>query len=172
MKADTIVVDLDGTLADVDHRRRFIKGGRKDWKAFHEACIHDPPNAWCVRLVRAMRAAGYAVELVSGRSQAVEALTRRWLETVFEGDLSRINLVLLRPHGNMTKDTVLKREWLRRYGKERVLFAVDDRRSVVDMWRSEGIVCLQCDDWEEREAAEAVALKVRAEEDRPGGRRS
>lgn len=161
-----IVVDLDGTLASVDHRRHFIKGPKKDWKAFHEACIHDPPQMWCVRLIQAMRAAGYSIELVSGRSQAVEELTKRWLEKVFEGDLSRMKLVLLRPHGNRVRDTELKREWLRAFGKERVLFAVDDRRRVVDMWREEGVVCLQCDDWEEREAAEEVALRVRADEDR------
>jgi hypothetical protein len=165
---DTVVVDLDGTLADVGHRRRFIAGPRKDWKRFHEACKDDPPVEWCVRLVKALRAAGYAIELVSGRSQAVEKQTREWLERVFEGDVSRMNLVLLRPHGSMTKDTELKREWLRAFGKHRVLFAVDDRKRVVDMWRQEGVVCLQCDDWEEREAAEEVALRVRAAEDRDG----
>lgn len=160
-----IVVDLDGTLADVEHRRRFIKGKKKDWKAFHEACIDDPPQEWCVRLIKAMRAAGLKIELVSGRSQVVEGLTRRWLDRVFEGDLSAMTLVLLRPHGNMIKDTELKRAWLRAFGKEKILFAVDDRKRVVDMWREEGIVCLQCDDWEEREAAEEIGLRVRADED-------
>lgn len=159
-------MDLDGTLADVDHRRRFIKGKRRDWKAFHAACVKDPVNAWCVRLIEAMRAAGFRIELVSGRSQEVEDLTVRWLDKAFHGDLSALNLVLLRPRGDMTKDTELKRAWLRGYGKGRVLFAVDDRKRVVDMWREEGVVCLQCDDWEEREAAEEVALRVRAREDR------
>ena len=150
-RKDTIVVDLDGTLADIEHRRRFVKGGPPDWKAFHEACVDDRPNAWCVRLVQAMRAAGFRVELVSGRSRAVEKQTLEWLARVFEDDLSGISLVLLRPHGDMTKDTDLKREWLRGFGKERILFAVDDRKRIVDMWREEGLVCLQCDDWEERE---------------------
>ncbi len=160
-----VVVDLDGTLANIEHRRHFIKAKKRNWKAFHEACIDDPPNAWCVRLVNALRASGIAIELVSGRSQAVEELTKRWLERVFGGDLSGMNLVLLRAHGNLVKDTELKREWLRQFGKERILFAVDDRKRVVDMWREEGVVCLQCDDWEEREAAAELALHVKAFED-------
>jgi hypothetical protein len=160
--ADTVVVDLDGTLADIEHRRRLIKGRKPDWKAFHEACVDDPPNPWCVRLINAMRAAGCRIELVSGRSQEVEAQTRDWLSRAFGGDVSGLHLALLRPRGNMIKDTELKRAWLKSYGKERVLFAVDDRRRVVDMWRAEGVVCLQCDDWEEREAAEEVAVRARA----------
>lgn len=168
--ASCVVVDLDGTLADVGHRRRFIKGGKRDWKAFHEACIHDKPNGWCVRLILALRAAGYEIHLVSGRSHAVERLTLRWLARVFKGDLSGLHLDLLRPHGRLTKDTDLKREWLRRFGKDKVLFAVDDRKRIVDMWREEGVVCLQCDDWEEREQAAALALRVRAVEDRGDAR--
>ena len=57
--------------------------------------------------------------------------------------------VLLRPDGDSTPDQDLKRDWLRGYGKERILFAVDDRQKVVDMWRAEGVVCLQCAAWQE-----------------------
>ena len=163
-----VVVDLDGTLANVDHRRHLIRGGRRDWKAFHEACIDDAPNEWCVRLIQTLRAAGYGIELASGRSQTVEALTLQWLERVFAGDLSGIRLVLLRPRGSSVPDTELKREWARSFGKKRILFAVCDRGRVVRMWREEGVTCLQCDDWEEREAAEGVAERVRATEDRGG----
>lgn len=160
MNKDTVVVDLDGTLADIEHRRHFIRGKRRDWKAFHEACAFDAPNEWCVRLVKAMRAAGLRIELVSGRSRAVERETLDWLSRVFDGDLSGMKLTLLRMHGNMTKDVELKREWLHAYGKRRILFAVDDRMRVVAMFREEGIVCLQCDDWEEREQAPQVALRL------------
>jgi hypothetical protein len=153
MGSKTVVVDLDGTLAHVEHRKHYIKGNRRDWKAFHEACVDDTPNAWCVELVQALRAAGHPIALVSGRSQAVEKATLAWLEEVL-GGLDGVTLTLLRPHGNMVKDTELKREWLRKFGKENVLFAVDDRARVVSMWREEGVVCLQCDDWEEREASD------------------
>lgn len=111
-----------------------------------------------------------AVATPPSRRARVEGLTRRWLGGVFKGDLSEMTLTLLRPHGRVVKDVELKREWLRAFGRERVLFAVDERKRVVDMWRQEGVVCLQCDDWEEREAAEEVALRVRAREDRGGNR--
>lgn len=146
-----VIVDLDGTLADVEHRRHLVTGKRRNFKAFHEACAADTPNAWCVALVESMRDAGHEVLLVSGRSQAVEKETLEWLGRVFRGNLDGIKLALLAHHGASRPDTELKREWLRAFGKEKVLFVVEDRARVVRMWREEGVVCLQCDDWEERE---------------------
>ena len=48
-----------------------------------------------------------------------------------------------------TPDQDLKKKWLYSFGKDRVLFVVDDRQRVVDMWRAEGITCLQCEAWPE-----------------------
>jgi hypothetical protein len=41
-------------------------------------------------------------------------------------------------------DTVAKREMLDGLDRTQILFIVEDRSRVVDMWRAEGLVCLQC----------------------------
>jgi hypothetical protein len=38
----------------------------------------------------------------------------------------------------------VKREMLTGLDKSKILFVVEDRNRVVEMWRSEGLVCLQC----------------------------
>jgi hypothetical protein len=43
----------------------------------------------------------------------------------------------------MTEQDIL--DALKAEGKD-ILFAVDDRQQVVDMWRRNGITCLQCDE--------------------------
>lgn len=144
----TVIVDLDGTLADVGHRRHLVTGPKRDYKRFHELCVEDPPNAWCVTLVNALRAAGCEIVLLSGRSQAVERQTLEWLAKTL-GSLDRVQLVLLRPERDYTPDVQLKRRWVERYGVEKILLAVDDRQRVVDMFRSLGIPCLQCSDWDD-----------------------
>jgi hypothetical protein len=144
----TVIVDLDGTLADVGHRRHLVTGAKRDYKRFHELCAFDPPNEWCVSLVKALREAGYRIVLLSGRSQAVERQTLEWLEKHL-GTLDNLQLVLLRPERDYTPDVALKRRWVERYGVERILMAVDDRQRVVDMFRSLGIPCLQCSDWDD-----------------------
>jgi hypothetical protein len=37
-----------------------------------------------------------------------------------------------------------KREMIAGVDKTKVLFVVEDRSRVVEMWRAEGLVCLQC----------------------------
>lgn len=147
IKKDTVLCDLDGTLADLKHRLHYVKNRPANWDAFFKECVNDTPNLWCVELLRAMKTQGYNVIVVSARSRVVLKESREWMN---KAGLSDIELVLVRPERDSTPDQILKKQWLDAYGKERVLFVVDDRQKVVDAWRAEGLVCLQCDVWSER----------------------
>lgn len=52
----------------------------------------------------------------------------------------------MRKDGDFRKDSIVKeeiyREWIEPFHE--VLFCIDDRKQVVDMWRSIGLTCLQC----------------------------
>jgi hypothetical protein len=52
--------------------------------------------------------------------------------------------LILRKDRDRRSDTVVKREMLAGIDKSKILFVVEDRSRVVEMWRSEGLVCLQC----------------------------
>jgi len=52
---NAIIVDLDGTLCDCNHRRHFVEGGNKDWIA------NDKVNEWCKELLIAMYLKGYKI---------------------------------------------------------------------------------------------------------------
>jgi hypothetical protein len=147
---DTIVIDLDGTLANVGHRRHFVAGKKRDYEAFHALLDKDPVNVWCAEIMRSFadRDPEFRVVLVSARPKHVKEATIAWL-TKHHLQYLFHDLFLLRPTGDSTPDQELKRDWLHKYGKDRVLFVVDDRSKVVKMWREEGLVCLQCDDWKE-----------------------
>ena len=153
---NVVVVDLDGTLANVEHRVHMLKGDRPDWDAFFKACIRDTPNDWCVRLIEHF-AGTYDVMIVSARSKVVEEETREWLVNLFP-DMLGIELVMLREAGDNTPDVTLKKAWLDRFGKSRILFVVDDRQRVVNMWREEGLTCLQCYAWKEVQRGEGTDL--------------
>lgn len=146
---DIIVVDLDGTLANIDHRLHFIKREKPDWDGFFKACVNDTPNDWCVKLIQAMDIVTYEVWIVSARSRTVEPETRKWILNAL-GPTCTPFIEMLRAEGDYTPDDELKIKWLNESGlKDRILFVVDDRQRVVDMWRKEGLVCLQCYAWPE-----------------------
>jgi phosphoserine phosphatase len=43
------IFDLDGTLALIEHRRKYVERprGEQDWKAFYVACVDDHPKSSC-----------------------------------------------------------------------------------------------------------------------------
>jgi len=143
MTKKTILFDIDGTLAEITHRRKFLEQEKKDWKSFNDKMGDDVPNAPVVELYKTLWESGkYDIIIVSGRTEKYRELSEQWLawnEIPFE----RLEM---RPNGDSRADYIIKGELLDKFraeGKE-ILFVVDDRQQVVDMWRRNGIACLQC----------------------------
>ena len=137
-----IIVDLDGTLAEIGHRMHFIRGkGKKDWKGFFSGMSKDPVNVWCRELVLAMKASGCEIAVVTGRPDDYQADIDEWLKK--HG--IPCDRLFTRRAGDFRPDTVVKREILyRNFKSNGILFVVDDRAETVKMWRDEGLTCLQC----------------------------
>lgn len=144
----TIVFDLDGTLANIDHRAHYVRQDNPEWDKFYSACDKDTPNAWCMEMMDIFRQQGYPVLIVSARRDTEKSKTLAWLR--YHG-IKYTDLIMLRKGNDNTEDKKLKKAWLKLFGKENILFVVDDRQKVVDMWREEGLVCLQCYAWKEHE---------------------
>jgi predicted secreted acid phosphatase len=139
--ADELVIfDIDGTLADVSERIHYLRKKPKDWNAFFGGMAQDKAIHSMVRLCNLLYASGIQIILCSGRSEEHRAETVKWLA---EKGVNYHDL-LLRKDRDRRSDTVAKREMLAGIDRSKVLFVVEDRSRVVEMWRSEGLVCLQC----------------------------
>jgi beta-phosphoglucomutase-like phosphatase (HAD superfamily) len=137
---NVVIFDLDGTLALIEHRQHFVRG-KKDWRKFFAACVDDLPNEPIIEVLRALRASGKEIWIVSGRSSEVRPQTEEWLR---RHDIPYEHLVMRRV-GDFRPDDELKRHWLVNgtLPKERILLVFDDRDKVVAMWRREGLTCAQ-----------------------------
>lgn len=138
-----VIFDIDGTLADIRHRRVFLNSVVPDWKSFNSTMGDDVPNKPIVELYKVLwETQKYEIILVSGRGEEYRDITERWLvwnEIPFHA-------LMMRASGDYRPDVKVKKDILQQiravYGE--VLFAVDDRQQVVDMWRENGVTCLQC----------------------------
>jgi FMN phosphatase YigB (HAD superfamily) len=129
-----VIVDMDGTLADVSHRLHFLNGPKKNWKQFFAGMDDDPPSTVVVDWVRNL-SPDYEVVIVTGRPDKYHTNTESWLRK--HGiEFSRI---IMRRSGDHRPDYVVKKELLDEVGRERVAFVIDDRPSVCDMWRALGL---------------------------------
>ena len=137
-----VVVDLDGTLAACTHRLHHIRGrGRKNWDAFFAGCHLDKPNPVVVALVKALEK-DHRLIFCSGRPERTRRATVKWLERHLG---LKPEALYMRGDSDRRADDIVKRELLERMRADRFApaLAIDDRRRVVEMWRSEGLVCAQ-----------------------------
>lgn len=139
----TALFDIDGTLAKIDHRRPLVVGKKPDWKTFNSLMGDDVPNEPIVDLYRALwETKRYELILVSGRGEEFRSVTETWLTW----NLIPFGKLLMRPQGDFRPDVEIKQEILDGLLSEgkTISFVVDDRDSVVEMWRRNNITCLQC----------------------------
>ncbi len=140
-----IVMDIDGVLADNDHRLHHIlneDGSRRshpDWKSFYRESEKDEVipegKLLLVALCQARIQDGFRMAFLSGRSESYRCLTVEWLwDKGIAYASAQTNPLFLRPDGDHRPDYVFKGqilERLRQAGNEIVLI-VDDSQAVVD----------------------------------------
>jgi predicted kinase len=117
---------------------------KKNWYEFYKGVSGDSPKQDVINLVAALRAKGYIICIVSGRpirflELEVGKQTVAWLK---EAGV-RYEHIFMRQSGDKRDDTIVKKEILDKLPKDRIAFVLDDRNSVVKMWRGEGLTCLQ-----------------------------
>lgn len=137
----TAIIDIDGTLADCRHRLHYVlPGSRPNWEAFF-GCMGDDTVIDPVRKVVTALATMNRVVLCSGRPENYRNVTEQWLD---DNGISYDRLYM-RPANDTRPDHVVKRQILAGIIEDgyEPFVVIDDRNSVVEMWRDEGLVCLQ-----------------------------
>ena len=133
------VVDIDGVLADVNHRLHYVAKRPKDWDAFFAAASKDPllPEGLAVARELAER---YDLTYLSGRPERCRRDTEQWF--VANG-IPPGELLLRRPNdrrpARITKVEILKRIAATR----RIALLVDDDFEVCSAARSAGFTVLE-----------------------------
>lgn len=140
----TVIFDIDGTLANNEHRQHFLEKNPKDWDGFFEAMVKDKPVEPICNLLSALWLSCNLV-ICTGRPEKYRQKTLTWLNQYVLRPHYRATL-LMRPDGDYRPDHEVKKEMLDKLRAEGhdIWFVVDDRKSVVDMWRTNGVTCLQC----------------------------
>lgn len=126
-----IVVDVDGTLAKNTTRSPF------EWSRVDE----DTPNELVVAVVKAMKASGIKIIILSGRDSVCREKTENWLEH-FLG--FKPDGLFMRKSKDNRKDSIIKEELFFDYiaHKYNIIGVIDDRPQVWRMWRSLGLETL------------------------------
>tara|TARA_X000001382_G_C3139171_1_gene168979 strand:+ start:455 stop:976 length:522 start_codon:yes stop_codon:yes gene_type:complete len=165
---NTVIFDLDGTLANIDARR--LKAGspsgktptpsKMDWDVFFnpDNIKLDTPNNPVIKMAQLFKKDGFKIVIFSGRNDRSFDTTKQWLKKF---DVP-FDLLVMRPDkfksdswpiadGNpatsdmrFMPDDILKKKMLDTFVDiNDVFLVVDDRQKVVDMWRDLGLNTFQ-----------------------------
>ena len=136
-----IVFDVDGTLADIEHRRHWVMNKPKNWNAFFAVQHEDPPHEEIVWLAKRLNDSDTHIIICSGRSAEFRKVTETWLH--YQG--ISFDEVFMRHVGDRRPDSEVKVELLNeireKYGEPYLW--VDDRKTVTEAIRAQGVRVLQ-----------------------------
>jgi predicted kinase len=130
-----VLCDIDGTLADGTHREKHIEGSRKDWKTYFSLLSEDAPIDIVTSWVTELFGSDHIICLVSGRPDTYQHETIRWLK---KHEIP-YDYLFMRRGNDKRPDTEVKKEILDLLPKDQIKFVIDDRPSVVRMWKEQGL---------------------------------
>jgi predicted kinase len=138
-----VIVDIDGTLANANHRLHYIQGAPRDWASFFREAAKDPVNEIILRWVEVL-SKDHCVVIVSGRAlDQSQDLTVDWLK---EKQVP-YDYLFMRAGYDYREDWIVKSEILAKMPRDRVNFSIDDRMQVVTKcWRANGVRCFPVSD--------------------------
>ena len=133
--------DIDGTIADLTHRRVYVATRPKNWKAFEQGIPDDPPIQHIIDTVKSFFDMGWTILMCSGRGSQQREATITWLVN----HMVPYHALYMRAEKDYRADDIVKGELLDQILEDgyKPTLVLDDRNRVVEMWRSRGIPCVQ-----------------------------
>lgn len=142
---ETIVFDIDGTLADLSHRLKWVQGEEKNWDKFYGEVEKDDviePVAQLFILYSSFLVPRAKLICITGRPERTRKATLKW----FRENIGPVpDEIYMRKDHDFRPDTEIKKEWIEKLQKDgyKIKMAFEDRDRVVKMYRDLGIQCCQ-----------------------------
>ena len=136
MKSSVCIFDIDGTLANCDHRLHYVKNKPKNWDAFYSECMSDHV-IWPVAEMLELFRKNYLIYIVTGRPERNRDLTELWLNN----NKIYFDKLIMRGDRDFRKSPDYKSSVCDTIEAEgnKIFLAVEDREDCINMFINRGI---------------------------------
>ena len=141
--AKIAIVDIDGTLANMQHRVKYLQETPKNYRDFYGTVSYDTTHRSVINAVKTLHATGHIIIVLSGRPTQAEGhinvgqLTDEWL-SMYKVPNTHL---FMRRAGDYRDDTDVKAELFSlmevcgKLDSDAVKIVIDDRERVCQVWR-------------------------------------
>jgi uncharacterized HAD superfamily protein len=136
MKSSVCIFDIDGTLANCDHRLHYVKNKPKNWDAFYSECMDDH-IIWPVAEMLELFRKNHLIYIVTGRPERNRDLTELWLNN----NKIYFDKLIMRGDRDFRKSPDYKSSVCDTIEAEgnKIFLAVEDREDCINMFISRDI---------------------------------
>ena len=139
------IVDIDGTIAKVGPRSRFLDKCPVDWQAFYEDAFNDEPINNVCYFVNLLRQ-NCDIFFCTSRREVVRDKTQQWLKKHLGMEPSEYELIM-RQAGDDRPDYISKIDnfilHTTQDERNRVMCVLEDSMTVAWHWRQQGFTTYQ-----------------------------
>ena len=134
-----ILCDIDGTVANNDHRQHFLEG-KKDWDGFFNALDKDQPIYPIIDKIIEENKSGKEIIFLTGRPERYKDLTKTWLKKYFTFDIR----ILMRGDNDQRNKIITKKEiFIANFKSNEIDLVIDNDEELIKMWESFGLSTLK-----------------------------
>ena len=133
-----ILCDIDGTIANNDHRQHFLEG-KKDWDGFFSELINDEPIFPIINKVIEEYNAGKEIVLLTGSPEKYRNVTTKWLKRYFDFEIK----LLMRKKNDRRDKLIIKEELLEeQFRYDEIKLIIDNDKELIKMWKGKKLSVL------------------------------
>tara|TARA_B100000989_G_scaffold286656_1_gene255521 strand:- start:456 stop:890 length:435 start_codon:yes stop_codon:yes gene_type:complete len=137
-----ILCDIDGTVANNDHRQYFLEG-KKDWDGFFSELSNDTPIIPIINLVKEEHANGKEIVFLTGRPERYRYSTTLWLKEYFDFEFG----LLMREDNDQSNKIIVKDKiFQKKFNYEEISYVIDNDQKLLEMWREKNLKTLDANE--------------------------
>ena len=137
-----ILCDIDGTVANNDHRQHFLED-KKDWDGFFSELVNDQPIQIIIDKVIQEQASGKEIVFLTGRPERYRYSTMLWLKEFFNFEFR----LLMREDDDQSNKVIVKdRIFRENFNHDEIYCVIDNDQKLLEMWREKKLKTLDANE--------------------------
>ena len=130
-----ILCDIDGTVANNEHRQHFLKN-KKDWEGFFDGMVNDIPIHNVINKIIEEKNAGKEIVFITGRPESYRNASMVWLSKYFSFSFD----LLMREDKDQRNKVIVKKDiFEKKLSKSEIHYVIDNDKDLLKLWSEIGL---------------------------------